>query len=197
MIGLLDGFFNILLGLGFLGVFILALLDSTFFFFVPFALDAVLIILISRHREWMPLYALGSILGSIAGCALTFWIISKASEETIEKKLPKAKFERVRQKLSEKGFAGMIVTSLLPPPFPFTAFVMAAAVGHMPPRKTFAAISIGRTVRYFLEGLLALILGRHLLRLFESHTFKAVMLGLFVIALIGTILTILNWVRRR
>lgn len=197
MIGLLDGFFNILIGLGFVGVFILALLDSTFVFFLPFALDTVLIILISRHREWMPLYALVSIAGSVAGCALTFWLISKASEETLEKKLPKAKFDQVRKKLSEKGFAGMVVTSLLPPPFPFTAFVMAAAVGHMPPRKTFAAISIGRTVRYFLEGVLALILGRQLLRLFESHTFKAAMLSLFVFALIGTILTIMKWVRRR
>ncbi len=196
MTGLLDGFFQIILSFGLLGVFVLALLDSTFFIFLPFALDAVLIILISRHREWMPLYALVSLAGSLAGSALTYFLISKASEETIEKKLPKAKFERFRKKAKESGFVGMLVTSLLPPPFAFTPFVMAAAVTHLPRKKIFTAISIGRFIRYFVEGILALLIGRQILRLFESHIFKGVMLGLFILALLGTVLTILHWIRR-
>jgi membrane protein YqaA with SNARE-associated domain len=196
MTGVLDGFFQLILGFGLLGVFVLALLDSTFFIFLPFALDAVLIILISRHREWMPLYALAGLAGSLAGSALTYYLISKASEETIEKKLPKEKFERFRKKAKESGFAGILVTSLLPPPFPFTPFVMAAAVTHLPRKKMFAAISIGRFIRYFAEGVLALLIGRQLLRLFESNVFKAIMLGLFIFALLGTVLTILRWVRR-
>lgn len=89
-----DAFFHFVLGFGLLGVFILAVLDSTIFFYLPFALDAVLIILISHHRDWMPVYALITVAGSVAGCAITYFIVKKASDETLAKKVPKEKFER-------------------------------------------------------------------------------------------------------
>lgn len=192
-----DAFFHFVLGFGLLGVFILAVLDSTIFFYLPFALDAVLIILISHHRDWMPVYALITVAGSVAGCAITYFIVKKASDETLAKKVPKEKFEKVRQKLKDREFVGMLITSLLPPPFPFTPFVTAAALAELPEKKTFAAISIGRTVRYGLEGLLALLLGRQLLKIFESGTFKAFMFGLFVLAAVGTAITIYRWVSTR
>ena len=192
-----DGFFKFILGLGLLGIFILALLDSTIFFYLPFAVDAILIILITRHRGFMPLYALITVVGSLAGCAVTYFVVRKASEETLAKKLPKEKFQKVRSKLKNREFAGMLIASLLLPPFPFTPFVTVAALAELPQRKTFAAISVGRTLRYFMEGILALVLGRQLIRIFQSTTFKSFMFGLFIVAGIGTAISIYQWLRRK
>jgi membrane protein YqaA with SNARE-associated domain len=192
----LDSFLAFILSFGLLGILVLAILDSTFFFYLPFAMDTVLIVMISKHRDMMPVYVIISILGSIAGCVLTYYFISKASEETIEKKFPKKKFKKVKKKIKENGFVGLILTSLLPPPFPFTPFVVAAAVTKFPKQKAFGAISIGRSMRYFGEGILALLLGRQIIRLLESQPFKIFMLGLFLLAAVGTTLSIYRWVRR-
>jgi membrane protein YqaA with SNARE-associated domain len=192
----LDSFFKFILSFGLAGVFVLAMIDSTFLFFLPFALDAVLIILMSRSREWMPIYALVAVAGSLVGCAITYFALRKASEETLEKKFPKKKFNHVKKKIKDNGFAGLIIASLLPPPFPFTPFVIAAAIMDLPKKKAFAAISIGRTLRYFLEGLLALLLGRQILKLLDSEPFQIFMFGLFILAAIGTGLSIYKWVKK-
>jgi membrane protein YqaA with SNARE-associated domain len=192
----LDSFFKFILSFGIPGVFVLAMIDSTFLFFLPFALDAILIILVSRHREWMPVYALVAVAGSVAGCAITYFLLRKASEETLEKKFPQKKLNRVKKKIKNNGFAGLIIASLLPPPFPFTPFVIAAAIMDLPKKKAFTAITIGRTLRYFLEGILALLLGRQILKLLDSEPFQIFMLGLFVLAAVGTGLSIYKWVRK-
>jgi membrane protein YqaA with SNARE-associated domain len=192
----LDTFLKFILSFGLAGVFVLATIDSTFLFFLPFALDAVLIILVSRNREWMPLYALVAVAGSFAGCATTYFLLRKASEETLKKKFPKKKFNRVKKKVKDNGFAGLIIASLLPPPFPFTPFVVAAAIMDLPKKKAFAAISIGRTLRYFLEGFLALLLGRQILKILDSQPFKIFMFGLFILAAVGTGVSIYKWVRK-
>ena len=192
----LDLFLKLILGFGIAGLLVLAIFDSTIFFFLPFAVDTVLIVLVSQNRSSMPLYALVTVAGSLAGCAITYLIVRKASKETLEKKFPRKKFDRVRKKIKDKGFAGLMITSLLPPPFPFSPFVAAAAITKVPPRKAFAAIGIGRSLRYFGEGLLALALGRQILRLLDSDPFKVFMLGLFVLAAVGTAFSVYKWVKR-
>jgi uncharacterized membrane protein YdjX (TVP38/TMEM64 family) len=127
---------------------------------------------------------------------LTYFVVRKASEETLEKKFPKRKFNRVKKKVKEKGFAGLLITALLPPPFPFSPFVAAAAVTKLPRKKAFGAIAIGRTLRFFALGLLVLLLGKQLLRVLDSDGFKIFMLGLFGLAVIGTALSIYKWVKK-
>src|SRR4026209_1825580 len=101
MTGLIDTFLHFLLSLGLIGIGVLAILDSTFFFFLPFALDAVLIISISRNPHWMPFYALVAIAGSVTGSALTYFLMRKASEETLEKKVSKRKLRMVKKKIEK------------------------------------------------------------------------------------------------
>jgi membrane protein YqaA with SNARE-associated domain len=195
MTGFLDQFLAFLLGFGVVGMGILALLDSTFFFYLPFALDAIFIILTSKHRDMMPIYALIIIAGSIIGCALTYLVMREASKETIEKTIPKRKFNRVKKKVEHGGFFGLVIASLLPPPFPFTPFVIAAAVSDLPVKRTFAAILVGRSIRYFGEGVLALLLGSQILQLLEAPAFKFFMLALFTVAIIGTGISIYKWLK--
>ena len=196
MTGFLDQFLSFLLGFGVIGLGVLAVVDSTVFFFLPFAQDALLIILVSKHRDLMWLYAGVTVLGSTIGSIITYIIFRIASEETIEKKVSKTKLKRVQKKIDKGGFMALVIASILPPPFPYTPFVAAAAVSELSPKKTFAAIVVGRSLRYFGIGILALILGRQILGLMEARAFKIFMLALFALAIIGTVISIYKWIRK-
>jgi membrane protein YqaA with SNARE-associated domain len=196
MTGFLDLFLNFVLSFGIAGIVVLAVLDSSFFFFAPFALDAVLILLISRHRDWMPIYAGAAIVGSIAGATLTYFLMKKISEETLAKKISPRTFTMVKRKMEKNGFAGLMIGALLPPPFPFTPFVIAAGMSQLSKKTTFGAITIGRSVRYLAEGVLALVLGKQILNLLEWQPFKIAMVGLFALAFVGTAISIYKWVKR-
>ncbi len=63
------------------------------------------------------------------------------------------------QIIRRNGLLAILIPSLLPPPAPFKIFVLLAGVAGIPPGRFTAAIVIGRGVRYFGEGLLALWYG--------------------------------------
>ena len=67
------------------GVVVLAALDSTLFFSLPFGIDAAVIILAAQlHDAWWiaPILATA---GSVAGAALTFWMGVKVGEQGLER----------------------------------------------------------------------------------------------------------------
>lgn len=185
------------LGLGIAGVFILAIFDSTPFFFLPFALDAILIILISRYKEWMLVYVLLAAIGSIIGCLITYIIISKSSEQMLGKLVPKRRLEQIKCRMENKTFWTLLAASMLPPPFPFTPFIFMASCLKYPKRKVVISIFFGRLIRYLGEGLLALFFGRYILKLLDSPILKFIMMLIFVAAFIGTIVSIFKWMKMR
>src|SRR5205085_2588182 len=113
-----------ILGFGMVGLFLLAMLDSTLLFYLPFALDTILILLVSHHRERVPYYIIVTIGGALVGALLTYWMVKTMSEEVLEKHVSQEKFNRIKQKVMEKGFWGLAIAALLPPPFPFTPFLV-------------------------------------------------------------------------
>jgi len=56
------------------------------------------------------------------------------------------------------------VPSILPPPMPFKAFVLAAGVFQMPMRTFILALLVGRGIRYTAEGILAVRYGDQAVR---------------------------------
>src|SRR4030088_1475045 len=108
------------------GVVILAALDSTLFFSLPFGIDAAVIILAARLRAlaWVvPLLATG---GSLAGAWLTFWMGAKIGEKGLERYVGPRRLNPTRAKIHSRGAIALAVLDLIPPPFPFTPFVLAA-----------------------------------------------------------------------
>jgi len=57
------------------------------------------------------------------------------------------------------GLFAVAIPSILPPPIPFKPFVLIAGVARVRPWDFFLAVGIGRGVRYFGEGALALWYG--------------------------------------
>jgi uncharacterized membrane protein YdjX (TVP38/TMEM64 family) len=93
------------------------------------------------------------------------------------------------------GALALIVPALLPPPAPFKIFVLMGGVAKIPLSTFIWAIAFGRGVRYFGEGMLAVMYGQQALDyIHENGRIVALVLG--VLALAGGVAYYL-WKQRR
>src|SRR5687767_2163081 len=140
------------------GLFIIAFLDSSFLSF-PEVCDLLIVLLTVQHKARMPFYALMCTLGSVAGCLALYSVGRRGGEAFLKRRFKAGHVERAMELFRRHGLLAVIVPSLLPPPMPFKIFVLAAGVARVRPLDFLVAVSIGRGVRYFGEGFLALWYG--------------------------------------
>jgi membrane protein YqaA with SNARE-associated domain len=139
--------------LGSWAVFAIAAVDSAFFG-VP--LDPVVATYVYQNRSHALLYPLLAAAGSAAGCILLYWIGYRGGEVLLLKRMPRAKFERIRATFDRHEFWALVVPSMMPPPFPFKVFALAASVFEMNFWHFLLAIFVGRLIRFLILGLLEL-----------------------------------------
>jgi membrane protein YqaA with SNARE-associated domain len=140
------------------GLFFIALLDSSFLSF-PEVVDLLLMGLVTHHKERMVFYALMPTLGSIVGCFMLYALGRKGGEAFLRKRFHERHVDRALAIFQRYGLLAVAVPSILPPPFPFKPFVLAAGVAEVRPLDFLLAVALGRGVRYFGEALLALWYG--------------------------------------
>jgi membrane protein YqaA with SNARE-associated domain len=177
------------------GVVILAALDSTLFFSLPFGIDAAVIILAARMRELWWLVPLLATAGSVAGAALTFWMGVKIGEQGLERWVPRKRLLAIRARAHEKGAVALAVLDLIPPPFPFTPFVLAAGALDVTPRTFFVTLAVCRIFRFGLEAALALAYGNRILGWLDSDLFHEIVTCVIAIAIALTVLSLAQVVR--
>jgi membrane protein YqaA with SNARE-associated domain len=178
-----------------IGVFVLAGLDSTLFFSLPFGIDAAVIILAARmHGLWWIVPLLAS-AGSVVGAALTFWMGIKIGERGLERWVPRKRLTRIRARVHEKGAVALAVLDLIPPPFPFTPFVLAAGALEVTPRTFFVTLAVCRVFRFGLEAALARAYGERIISWLDSDLFHDIVLFFIVIAVALTVLSVVQVVR--
>jgi membrane protein YqaA with SNARE-associated domain len=179
-----------------IGIVVLAALDSTLFFSLPFGIDAVVIILAARLREMWWIVPLLASLGSVAGAALTFWMGVKIGEKGLDRWVTdQRRLDRIRRRIRDKGAIALAVLDLIPPPFPFTPFVLAAGALDVAPRVFFGTLAVCRIFRFGLEAVLAILYGRQILSWLDSDIFHDVVTFFIVIALVLTTLSVVKIVR--
>jgi membrane protein YqaA with SNARE-associated domain len=179
-----------------IGIVVLAALDSTLFFSLPFGIDAVVIILTARLREMWWIVPLLATLGSAAGAALTFWMGRKIGEKGLDRWVTdERRLDRIRRQIRDKGAIALAVLDLIPPPFPFTPFVLAAGALEVAPRVFFGTLVVCRMLRFGLEALLAIRYGRRILTWLDSDIFHDVVTFFIVIAVVLTALSVVKIVR--
>ena len=181
------------LSLGGPGLFILAFLDSSFLSF-PEVCDLLIVWLTVRHKERMLFYALMCTLGSVAGCFALYSVGRRGGEAFLRKRFKAGNIERAMAVFRRFGLLAIIVPSLLPPPMPFKIFVLAAGVAKVRPFDFLVAVSIGRGLRYFGEGFLALWYGEQAIAFMRQNARVA---GLILAALIVAGALIYFWWRGR
>ena len=177
------------------GVVVLAALDSTLFFSLPFGIDAAVIILAARMRALWWLVPLLATAGSVAGATLTFWMGVKIGEQGLERWVPRKRLTAIRARVHEKGAIALAVLDLIPPPFPFTPFVLAAGALDVTPRTFFVTLTVCRVLRFGLEAALALVYGNRIMSLLESDLFHDVVMMFIAIAIALTVLSLVQVVR--
>jgi len=175
-----------------LGLPILAALDSTLFFSLPGGIDAaVLLVVVRRQTAWW-VVALLATAGSVAGAALTFWMGVKIGEHSLDRYIPRKRLARIRRKVNDAGAIGLAVLDLIPPPFPFTPFILAAGALEVDSATFFGTLTACRLLRFGGEALLAAIYGRRILGWLDSKAFlDFVVLSVFL----GAVLTALSIVK--
>jgi membrane protein YqaA with SNARE-associated domain len=184
--------------LGAPGLFLFSALDSSFLV-LPFGNDVLLIALTSADRHgwsWIG-YVIASALGSVVGVLVVDLLVRKTGEKGLERFVSPQRVEQIKQKIEKRAGATVFAATLLPPPFPFTPVIMAASACQYPRMKLLTSVFVGRLCRYTIEAVLALYLGRRLIRYVNSEVFGYFVYGLIGIAVIASVFSILKWVSKK
>jgi membrane protein YqaA with SNARE-associated domain len=134
----------------------------------------------------MVLYASAATLGSIAGCLVLYYLGRKGGDALVRRRFTGARVDWALATMQRYGVMAVLIPSLLPPPAPFKIFVLLAGVAHISATRFAIAIGIGRGVRYFGEGLLAVWYGDQAIQYLEQN-FRFVSLILVVLLAAGLI----------
>ena len=186
-----------LIRLGMPGLFLMSALDSSFLV-LPFGNDLLLIALVSSNREsliWIA-YVLVSAAGSVLGVFVIDLLMRKAGEKGLERFVKPKRLEQLKQKLENKLGITVFVTTLLPPPFPFTPVIMTASALQCSRKKLFGAVFVGRIIRYTAEAVLALFFGRRVIAYFNSDVVSYFVYGLVALGIVLSTLSLLRWLKR-
>ena len=167
--------------LGGVGLFIIALLDSSFLSF-PQVNDLLIIVLSTKYPERMPYYAGMTTVGSLIGCFLLYGVARRGGEVFLRRRLKGRHVDRAIKLYQRHGLMAVVVPALLPPPVPFKVFVLLAGAAAVSPIRFAIAVGIGRGIRYFGQGYLAVLYGEQAAEFMRAHG-TAVGIGLAVTAL--------------
>jgi len=110
--------------------------------------------------------------------------------------MSRKRFEYLKMKMAKHSTLALAVACIAPPPFPFTLVVAAASAFQYARARLLTVVFISRAVRFTLLGLLALRLGRQVLRIIESEEFTWFMIGFIVLCAVGTAIQIFRWIQR-
>jgi membrane protein YqaA with SNARE-associated domain len=175
------------------GLFVIALLDSSFLSF-PEVTDVLIIVLVAKHPERFLWYTLLPTIGSIIGCYLLYALAKRGGEAFLRKRLRERHVERAFAIFRRYGLLAVAVPSILPPPVPFKIFVLVAGAAQVRTLDFLIAVSIGRGIRYIGEGVLALWYGEWALEFLRANA-RAV--SLWLGAIVATVAVVWMWWSRR
>ncbi len=166
--GLLDRIQEWASSVGGVGLFIIAALDSSFLSF-PQVNDLLIMFLSTRNPARMPYYALMTMAGSLLGCFILYGLAWRGGEMFLRKRFSGPRVDRGLALYQRHGLLAVVVPALLPPPVPFKLFVLLAGAAKVAPWKFGVAVAVGRGIRYFGQGYLAVLYGEQAAALVREH----------------------------
>jgi membrane protein YqaA with SNARE-associated domain len=115
---------------------------------------------------YFPLFAAA---GSVLGCLLLYTIMRRGGQAVLRRRFKRENIERVERAYARFGFLAIAVPAVLPPPMPFKIFVATAGTLEYPRWKFLVTVMIARSLRYYVEGVLAVFYGRRVLLYFKDN----------------------------
>ena len=177
------------------GLVLLGIADNSL---VPLtgSMDVLTIWLAARHREPWPYYAAMATVGAVIGGYITYALARKGGKQAMERKLSTKRAEQFSGAFARWGFAAVAIPALLPPPFPFVPFLIAAGAMQYSRKKFLGALALGRGLRYTIAAFLGFHYGRHILRFFSQY-YKPALSILIGLAVLGTVLSLTQYLRMK
>lgn len=173
---------------------VLAVCDSSFLS-LPEVNDVLLMTFAINQPEGMVKFAALTTIGSIIGCSMLYAVGRKGGEAFLQRTFAGERLTRVQSWYQRHGILAVIIPSLLPPPTPFKIFVLSAGTFGISWPKFLTAIVIGRGIRYFSEGILAVAYGPAAIQ-FVQQNYGKIGLGLVAVIVISGIV-FFSFSRRR
>ena len=163
------GFTSIFSHLGTLGLFFLAILDSSPIptFGGP---DILIAILAASHRNPWYEYAAVTTVGSVIGAYLTFRIARKAGSTYLHSKFGEGKVSALLKLFKKWGTGILLASTAIPFPFPTSMVFAAAGASNYRLGKYLSIVTICRAARYSGIALAADLYGRHIIRVLRHPT---------------------------
>jgi membrane protein YqaA with SNARE-associated domain len=161
-----------LIHLGALGLFAVAVFDSSIIPLpIPGSTDLLLLWLISHnHDPWLMVSA--SILGSLIGGYTTWHLGRKGGEKALQRWVSPRILDRIVGWVEHHPILAVFLPTVLPPPIPLTPFILASGALGVPFRRFIAVYAAARTLRYSLVAWLAVLYGRRVVRLWSKELDK-------------------------
>jgi len=95
----------------------------------------------------------------------------------------------------KSGAIALAILDLIPPPFPFTLFVLAAGALAVKPRTFFVTLALCLILRFGVEAALAVLYGRRILVWLESDLFHNIVAFFIILAIVLTVVSIVRLLR--
>jgi membrane protein YqaA with SNARE-associated domain len=133
-----------------------------------------------RAVFFFPMFAA---IGSVIGCLLLYTILSRGGRAVLHRRFRLEHVERVERAYARFGILALAVPALLPPPMPFKIFVATAGALQFPRRRFLLTILLARSLRYYVEGTLAVFYGERVLRFSKDN-------GLIIISIVAGLLLV-------
>jgi membrane protein YqaA with SNARE-associated domain len=129
---------------------------------------------------YFPLFAA---TGSVLGCNLLYTIVRRGGQAVLRKRFNLESIKRVEKAYERFGFLAIGIPAFLPPPLPFKIFVATAGALEYARWKFLLTVMIARSLRYYVEGILAVYYGRRVLLFIRDN-------GLVVVSIVATLVLI-------
>jgi len=162
--------FQLLGPLGIWGPFAVAFADSAL---LGMPVDAVVAAYVYKDHSHFLLYVVLASLGSAVGSIPLYVLGYLGGEKVLRKRISEERFLKIHASFERHEFWALMFPGMLPPPMPFKAFVLGAAVFEMRFSHFLAAIFAGRFVRFMVLSVLVLWFGPQIVelagKLFRQH----------------------------
>src|SRR3984893_9975517 len=132
------------------------------------------------HPRAVFLFPMFAAIGSVLGCLLLYTILSRGGRAVLHRRFRVEHVQQVEQWYARFGILALAVPAVMPPPMPFKIFVATAGALQFPRRKFLVTILVARSLRYYVEGILAVFYGERVVRVLKDN-------GLLIIGVVAGI----------
>lgn len=167
------------------GLVALAALDASAVFFLPFAVDGVVVYMSAREPDLFWLWPLLATVGSAIGASFSWWIGGRIGEHGLERLVSARRLRNARERASG-GEWTLAIPAVIPPPFPYTAYLVTGGALELDLGRFLAFFAAVRLARFGTEAVLARRFGGSILGWLRSDVAQGLVIALIVAAALGT-----------